>query len=218
MRSLARIAAVVVVLTACTDIISPPRVEHYEYRIFVPDGQGGLDALAFHWPRAMLPVRVWVAPDDALRPHVIAAMRDWENAFLYGEFRAELVSDINQADIVVRNEVAPPKLLASYRLASRAPECRGETSFSSEGVDDGQLILPFEVYVWARIPETDPDLQPCYQLSVLHEFGHAIGIFAHSPSVEDLMFSDAVRTDLSARDRATAEAATHLPATLVPVR
>ncbi len=218
MRTLARAATTALLLTACTDIISPPRVEHYEYRLFIPDGAGGLDPLAFHWPREMLPVRVWVAGDDPLRPHVEAAMRDWENAFLYGEFRAILVDDVGQADIVVRNEVAPPKLVASWRLGSSAPECRGETSFSSEGVDQGQLILPFEVYVWARIPETDPDLQPCYQLSVLHEFGHAIGIFAHSPSIDDLMYSDAVRTDLSARDRATAEAAAHLPATLVPVR
>jgi predicted Zn-dependent protease len=193
-------------------------VEHYEYRLFIPDGQGGLDPLAFHWPREMLPVRVWVADDDALRPHVLAAMQDWEDAYLYGEFRAVLVNDANEADIIVRNAVAPPKLMSAVQMASRAPECRGETSFSSEGVDDGELILPFEVYVWARVAPADPNLERCYQLSVLHEFGHALGIFAHSPSVEDLMFSDAVRTNLSARDRATAEAAAHLPATLVPVR
>lgn len=217
MRTLVRVVAVTVLLTACTDIISPPRVEHYEYRLFVPDGDGGLDALAFHWPRAMLPVRVWVADDDPLRPHVIAAMRDWEDAYLYGEFRAELVGDIASADVVVRNEVAPPKLMADFRLSLLAPECRGETAFTAD-VDAGRLALPFEVYVWSRVGPDGENLDRCYQLSVLHEFGHVLGIFAHSPDITDLMYSDAVRTDLSARDKATAEAAAHLPVTLLPVR
>jgi predicted Zn-dependent protease len=193
-------------------------VEPYEHRLFIPDGEGGLDPLAFHWPREMLPVRVWVADDDPLRPAVLAAMDTWENAFLYGEFRAELVGDINRADIVVRNEVAPPKLTAAFRMAIIAPECRGETSFAAEGVANGQLLLPFEMYVWSRVGPDGANLERCYALSVLHEFGHAIGIFEHSPSISDLMYGDAVRTDLSDRDRATAEAAVHLPATLIPVR
>ena len=53
---------------------------------------------------------------------------------------------------------------------------------------------------------------------MLHEIGHALGIFAHSVSPADLMYADPVLNGLSERDRATAEAAYHLPATLRPVR
>jgi predicted Zn-dependent protease len=217
MRTATRVTAALVLLTACTDIISPPRVEHYEYRKFVFDSEGDLVPMAFHWPREWLPVRVWVADDDPLRPHVIAALRDWENAYLYGEFRAELVSRADQADIVVRNQVAPPKLMADFRFSLLAPECRGETAFTAD-VDAGRLALPFEVYVWSRVGPDGENLDRCYQLSVLHEIGHTLGIFEHSPSIDDLMYADAVVTRLSVRDKATAEAAAHLPATLLPVR
>lgn len=209
--------AAVLVLAACTDIISPPRVDPYEYRLFVPDGAGGTDALAFHWPRSALPVRIWVANDSPLRDAVIAAIADWENAFLYGEFRGVLVGDPDAADIVVRNAVAPPKLAAAIHLASRAPECRGETTFLADAAS-GAVTLPFEVYVSSRVGPDDPNLATCYQLTVLHEIGHAIGIFAHSPQPADLMYADPTRTTLSERDRSTAEAAYHLPATLRPTR
>jgi predicted Zn-dependent protease len=36
-----------------------------------------------------------------------------------------------------------------------------------------------------------------------HEFGHALGIKAHSPYREDLMYIDRVVNDLSSGDRAT---------------
>jgi predicted Zn-dependent protease len=47
-------------------------------------------------------------------------------------------------------------------------------------------------------------------LTTTHELGHAIGIFAHSPDPGDIMFGDPVVSELSDRDRATAEAAYHL--------
>lgn len=217
MRHVARIALLTLLAAACTDIISPPRVERYEYRKFEPDGAGGFDVLAFHWPREMLPVKVWVAADSPLRSAVVKAMATWENAFLYGEFRAVLVSSAEQADIVVQNEVAPAKLMAHYRLPMMAPQCRGETTFLAD-LEAGTLTLPFEMYVWSRVSDTDPNLATCYDLTMLHEFGHALGLFAHSTSPDDLMYVDPVRTDLSERDRATAEAAYHLPATVTPQR
>lgn len=217
MRRLARIATLTVLLVACTDIISPPRVDRYEYRRFVPDGSGGFDALAFHWPREMLPVKIWVAEDDPLRPALVRAIAVWENSFLYGEFRAELVGEAGSADIVVRNAIAPPKLSTQTRFAAMADECRGETTFVAD-VEAGTLTLPFEVYVWARFGTNDPNLATCYEITVLHEIGHALGLFEHSTSPDDLMYADPVRNGLSERDRATAEAAYHLPATVRPER
>lgn len=217
MRTLTRIAVLTLLLAACTDIISPPRVERYEYRLFLSDGNNGLDALAFHWPREMLPVKIWVASDDPLYPAVVKAIDTWENSFLYGEFRAELVGSASDADIVVRNEMSPPKLVGQLRIAAMADECRGETTFVAD-IASETLTLPFEVYVWSRVASDDPNLQVCYELTTLHEIGHALGLFAHSTSPDDLMYADPTRNSLSERDRATAEAAYHLPATVRPVR
>ncbi|MDP9225931.1 MAG: peptidase, partial [Actinomycetota bacterium] len=55
-----------------------------------------------------------------------------------------------------------------------------------------------------------PGVAECLALTTTHELGHAIGIFAHSPVATDIMFGDPVVPALSARDRATAEAAYHL--------
>lgn len=217
MRSTSRIVAAAVLLAACTDIISPPRVEYYEYRKFALDSEGEPKPLAFHWPRSELPIKVWIPQGDALRPALLRAMSIWENTFLYGEVRMELVSDESQADIVVRNEVAGPKPENSMRLGRRADECRGETTFIAD-VNAGTLTLPFEIYVWSRVGPDGPGLDTCYELTVLHELGHALGIFEHSPLTDDLMYADPERNGLTARDRATAEAVYHLPATLRPVR
>jgi predicted Zn-dependent protease len=142
-------------------------------------------------------------------------MSIWEDTFLYGEFRSELAASESDADIIVRNTTAPAKLVSQVRLASLADECRGETTFLAD-VEAESLTLPFEVYVSPRVGPSDPNLAVCYELTVLHELGHAIGIFAHSPSPDDLMYADPTRNSLSERDRATAEAAYHLPATVRP--
>ena len=47
--------------------------------------------------------------------------------------------------------------------------------------------------------------------------GHALGIFAHSPDPEDIMFADPEVELPSARDRRTAEAVYHTPPTLEAV-
>ncbi len=202
-------------LVACTDIISPPRVDPYEYRTFTTI-DGTTKALAFHWPRSYLPVRIHIAPGDPLRPMLERAITMWEELYLYGEFRAEITGDPAQADIVVQNERPVGKLLGNVELFSMADQCIGETTFEADAAA-GTLQLPFEIYVWAKFPN-DPELDTCYELTVLHELGHALGIFAHSPNVDDLMAIDPTRNGFSERDRATAEAAAHLPTTLVPVR
>jgi predicted Zn-dependent protease len=215
MPRISRIVVATLALVACTDIISPPRVDPYEYRLFVQVGDE-LEPMAFHWPRSALPVQIWVAEADALRPALQSAIDRWQRLFLHGEFRAELTTSLADADIVVRNQVAPPKALGAVRLGSMARECRGATDYVAS-LADGELTLPFEVYVWASFPN-DPNLPECYQLTVLHEIGHALGIFAHSTVTDDLMYVDPTRNGFSERDRATAEAAYHLPVTVVPVR
>jgi len=144
------------------------------------------------------------------------AISMWETLYLYGEFRAELTDDPSGADIVVQNERPNGKASLGLSLSSMADQCIGETDFIPDAVA-GTVQLPFEIYVWARLPG-DPALTTCYELTVLHELGHAIGIFEHSTDPDDLMSINPTRNGFSERDRATAEAAAHLPTTLVPVR
>ena len=95
------------------------------------------------------------------------------------------------------------------RLASMAPECEGGTDFD---LPSGSLQLqpPIRVFINPRFDPATPGVAECLALTTTHELGHAIGILAHSPVAGDIMFGDPVVPALSARDRATAEAAYHL--------
>ncbi len=205
-------------IAACSDLVTPRRSNPYEYRKFISKGVlgGGIDTVSFHWPRAFLPVRIWVAPDDVLRPHVVTAIARWEGSFLYGEFRATLVSDSTTADIIVRNVVAPPggelPLLAVEALA---PECRGETDLFYN-LTARTVVLPVRVYVYPRFTTNPPGLERCYRITTTHELGHAIGLLEHSPSSTDVMFGDPVQDGVSDRDRITAETVYHLRPTYAP--
>ena len=207
-----------VLLAACSDLISPRRSNPYEYRTFVSKGtpDGSVDTVSFHWPRSYLPLRIWVAPEDALQPHVATAISRWESAFLYGEVRAMMVDDSNSADIIVRNTVAPAGG-AGLRLGLEAfaPECRGETDLYYD-LPTKTVILPVRMYIYPRFTTTPPGLESCYRLTVTHEFGHAIGLLGHSPSSSDVMFSDPVLDGISDRDRTTAETVYHIRPTYAP--
>ena len=52
------------VALACGDIGSPTRNDFYEWRLIVPTA-GGPDTVSFHWTQDRLPVRIWVAADEA---------------------------------------------------------------------------------------------------------------------------------------------------------
>ncbi len=217
MRTPLLLLAGTLVLSGCNDLISPPRVAGYEYRLFEARDGGGVDTLAFRWPRQELPVRFWVAPDNDLRVHLATAITRWEDAFLYGEWRGTIVDDSSAADIHVFNRPpsagdAPSNL---RRLESMAPECRGAYDFSTNAAST-VLIRPMRLYVWPRVLGDAPNLDRCYSITTTHEVGHALGIFEHSPSNADVMFSDPTLDGLSVQDRATAELLYHQRITITP--
>lgn len=196
-------------LAACTDVQAPLRSERYEWRLSTPDGP-----VSFHWPRERLPLRVWVEDEAGLPAHATQAIADWKGAFLYGELDAELTGDSTRADILLRL-APPPGVVPGFRGARLgsllAPECQGATDLEIDGTT---LAVPVRVYVSERL--AGPGLDACYGLTVLHELGHAFGIWRHSVAVSDVMFADPVADQLSRPDRQTIEYLYHFPSDLVP--
>lgn len=208
------ILAGVVAGLACADIASPARTDLYEWRRIVPTGTGTADTLSFHWPKSRLPVKVWVEDTLNLPAHVQGGIDQWKGAFLYGEFDAVTVSDSNAADIVVRAGTSVSGGFSVVRLGSMAaPECTGGTDFDLPP-GSREFRPPIRVFVNPRFDPALPGVDECLALTTTHELGHAIGILAHSPTPSDIMYSDPTVPVLSARDRETAEAAYHVPATL----
>jgi hypothetical protein len=203
---------------ACGDIAAPVRDEPYEWWLEAPSVPGpGLDTLGFHWDKDDLPVRVWVEDTDGLPSHMARAIEVWEAAFLYGEFEATLVSDSATADVIVRGGVPGSQLRMRRLHSALAPECIGITDLDIDETNT-QLRLPIRLFIDPSSLPDDPGLEACLGLTSIHELGHALGIFAHSPDPEDIMFANPEVDLPSARDRRTAEAVYHTPPTLVAVR
>ena len=203
---------------ACGDIAAPVRGDLYEWRLEAPSVPGpGLDTLSFHWDRTQLPVRVWVEDNGDLPGHISRAIDVWEAAFLYREFEATMVSDSTTADVIVRGGSPGPKLRMKRLHSAMAPECAGATDLDVD-VANTELRLPIRLFIDPRSLPDDPGIEPCLALTSIHEMGHALGIFAHSPHPEDIMYADPEVDLPSARDRRTAEAVYHTPATLEATR
>jgi hypothetical protein len=203
---------------ACGDIAAPVRDAPYEWRLEAPSIPGpGLDTLSFHWDKGDLPVRVWVEDTDGLPGHIARAIDVWEATFLYGEFEATLVSDSATADVVVRGGVPGSNLRMKRLHSAVAPECIGITDLDVDETNT-QLRLPIRLFIDPNPLPDDPGLEACLALTSIHEMGHALGIFAHSPNPEDIMFADPRVALPSVLDQTTAEAVYHSPATLEAVR
>lgn len=198
---------------SCADIAAPSRGNAYEWRRLVGSA-GGVDTLAFHWLGSDQPVRFWAEDSLDLPAHVQHGIGEWEAAFLYGEFSGIMVSDSSTADVIVRVGIAPKGGFAITRLErGAAPECQGATDIELSAGGD-QILRPLRVYVDPRFAPGSPGVDECMALTTTHEIGHSLGIFAHSPNPEDIMYGDPAVSTLSSRDRATAELAYHTEPTL----
>lgn len=200
-------------LLSCADIAAPSRSNAYEWRRIVATPSGP-DTLSFHWPQSRLPVRIWAEDTLNLPAHVRQGMDQWEAVFLYGELKAVVVSDSGAADVIVTSGIAPKGGFSVTRLeSSMAPECQGATDIEL-GASGHEILPPIRVYVDPRFDPSSPGVDACMALTTAHELGHSLGVFAHSPNPEDIMFADPVVAAMSPRDRSTAELAYHVKATL----
>jgi hypothetical protein len=208
MRRLAPFA--LCILAACSDLFSPNRTDTYQFRCVPGLGSICTETQAFHWPRELMPVRVYVAGGSALAPHVTTGLARWNGAFLYGELHAVAVSDSSTADIIVENIFPPDGNFLREPFHAFAVGCTGAT----EPPINDSYPLPIHAYIWSNTGTQVPGLDLCYSIVVTHELGHAFGILNHSPNVGDVMYASPVLDGLSDRDRQTIETAYHTPATV----
>ncbi len=212
-----------VTAAACSDISSPIRSNVYDWRLVAPKQTGGFDTLSFQWPASNQPVRYWVADTLDMPARVQRALDVWQGVFLYREFRGTVVADSSTADVIVRigsppaSPGVPLGAFAPAFAAAFAPDCRGATDLDIRPGDEGHLFLPVRVYIEPKFDGTTAGESDCLDLTSIHEIGHTIGIWNHSPDPSDIMYGDPIVSAPSERDRETIERIYHVTPNVVPV-
>ena len=194
---------------ACETAAAPERELAYP----LEDPQSGL---TFHWTPDYLPVRYWVA-DDAGQVHTFVreGLRTWAATFLHGEFRAVLVTNSAEADVLVFVEPGTPPPGNPTDDPPVLGACQGKTGYDLEP-DEDRLVPPFRVTVAWDSRYADADVVNCLERVTIHEIGHTIGLFGHSGNELDLMHGNPRVRSPSPADQATAEVLYHTPPTITP--
>ena len=204
------LAAGLVAAAACESAVAPRRLNLFSYADTVA-GQ----RVVFHWPGSYLPIRYYAYPDAPLPELVRGGLARWEAQFLYGEFRAVLVTDSAQADVIVAFQgAAPPP--AEPDTVEAVAACEGLTAPIVAGTT---LERPLRVSLRPLSGFTPGQVAACIERVTLHELGHTLGLFnqAHAGAdVTDLMYAFPRVYEPGARDRATVEVLYHTVPTVSP--
>jgi predicted Zn-dependent protease len=165
-----------------------------------------------------LPVRIWVEQDQYQLPdRVREGISRWKAAFLYSEWDAVLVADSASADVLIRTIQPPfPVTPSTVRVHAQSLSCLGATDVDTVATRF-QLRVPIRAYIYTSTP-TAPDLTACLRTVAAHELGHTMGLFQHSDSAPDLMYTAPTAEGLTARDITTVVKAYHYRSEMTPVR
>jgi predicted Zn-dependent protease len=194
---------------ACSEPVYPDHAPAYPFT----DPAGAI----FRWPAARLPVRFYSDPRGSLPALVARGVDLWEKQFLYGEFSGILVEDSGTADVIVvwEDSVPPP---AAPDPGPPVFACGGVTQVSLDSANSA-LSEPFHVSlaIITRATYSAGQVQACLQRTTVHELGHALGLFQHSPdSLNDIMASPPLVPVPSDGDRRTIQTLYHTVPTLAP--
>jgi len=196
-------AVVLILLLGCSDILTPSRTPRY---------LSDLGGEVFRWPGDRLPVRYFADTRGNMPELVGTSLLVWEKQFLYGEFKAGLVPDSADADvIVVWQDSIPPDVPPDTAGALGA--CGGVTSLP---IDSTTMTGPIRVVLQVRLGFTEAQVAACMRRVAAHEIGHTIGILTHSPATTDLMFGTPATETPTNRDRNTAQVLYHTVPTIAP--
>jgi predicted Zn-dependent protease len=171
----------------------------------------------FRWPQDRIPVRYYADPRGAMRAYVTRALDLWERQFLYGEFRAVLVSDSTRADVIVTwTDSVPPDVPPDEGAPVKA--CGGTTTpdFDISGTAlSGPIHTSLTVLASAATPA---QLAACMRRTVVHELGHTLGIFQEAPDPDTLyiMYFTPLVSAPADGDRRTVEVLYHTTPTIAP--
>ncbi len=208
-RALA-IAAPLLALT-CSEPTLPSRAGRYGFDI------GGE---VFHWPVERLPVRFYAQPTGNLPFLMQRAIDAWAGLFLYGEFTGELVGDSGAADVIVHADSAP-----DVPPDQGPPVYACEGNVHSPGSPPGTVTWdpltkaidgPLQLDVRILGAYSTGQVAACLRRTAIHEVGHALGLFLHSPSSGDIMYAPPQIDFPSEQDRRTAEVLYHTTPTILP--
>ena len=192
----------------CSEPASPSRAGTYGFA-------AGADV--FHWPSDRLPVRFYAQPTGNLRGLVQHAIDSWASVFLYGELTGTIVPDSTRADVIVEADsvpdVPPDPGAAVYA-------CNEVTSVPPIDASN-RFTESFHVRLAVLPGFTPAQVAACLRRTTIHEIGHALGLFQHSPDPGDIMWGPSGGRPLavegpSDQDRRTVEVLYHTPATVLP--
>ena len=193
----------------------------FEFRLPVAN-----ERLVLRWPNGSR-IRLFVQPGatdpmtDLLMSSVRAGAAEWEAASLFGDFSFALVGTPDQADVVVNWSTSARPVEIAHCIPV------GGAAFTTFCLTpEGDRLQPFplrntmmvsSVRFLVTIREAEALNPARARTLVMHELGHVLGIAAHSPNAQDLMFADpAVRDTPNARDRATVQLLYQTSANITP--